>query len=150
MTPLRHPLKRRWWAVSMAMATGCLHGAVDQRRATLADLASISTTSLVSVRLAYTLPSPAEAPYSGLPPRGMLVVRVPARGSITVEEWASPFNVKTRFDAPSKTMASASSAAGMRPSGWKVFRSDMTTDWSLPEVANPCPVAGASAAPWAP
>ena len=55
----------------MAMATGCLHGAVDQRRATVAVLASISTTSLVSVRFAYTLPSPAEAPYSGLPPSGL-------------------------------------------------------------------------------
>ena len=82
----------------MAMATGCLHGAVDQRRATVAVFASISTTSLVSVRFAYTLPSPAETPYSGLPPRGMFVISVPARGSITVEECASPLNVKTRFD----------------------------------------------------
>ena len=83
----------------MAMETGCLHGAVDQRRATVAVFASISTTSLVSVRFAYTLPSPAEAPYSGLPPSGMLVISVPARGSITVEECASPFKVKTRFEA---------------------------------------------------
>src|ERR1017187_3316582 len=104
MTPLRHPLNRRWRAVSIAMATGCLHGAVDQRRATLAVLASISTTSAVSVRLAYTLPSPAETPYSGLPPSGILVIGVPARGSITVDEWASPFRVKMRFDALSKTM----------------------------------------------
>src|SRR5260370_192426 len=79
-------------------ATGWLHGAVDQRRATVVVLASISTTSLVSVRFAYTLPSPAEAPYSGLPPSGMFVIRVPARGSITVEECASPFSVKMRFD----------------------------------------------------
>src|SRR5438105_7680388 len=98
------------------MATGCLHGAVAQRLVTVAVFASISTTSLVSVRLAYTLPSPADAPYSGLPPRGMLVIRVPALGSITVEECASPFNVKTRLDAPSKRMASESSAAGMGPS----------------------------------
>src|SRR6266404_2562083 len=98
MTPLRHPLNSRWWAVSRAMETGCLHGAVDQRRATVAVFASISTTSLVSVRFAYTLPSPAEAPYSGLPPRGIFVIRDPARGSITVEECASLFNVKTRFD----------------------------------------------------
>lgn len=83
----------------MAMATGCLHGEVGQRRATVAVFASISTTSLVSVRLAYTLPSPAEAPYSGLPPSGMFVISVPSRGSITVEECASPFNVKTRSDA---------------------------------------------------
>ena len=61
----------------MAMATGCLHGAVDQRRDTVAVFASISTTSLVSVRFAYTLPSPAEAPYSGLPPSGMFVISVP-------------------------------------------------------------------------
>ncbi len=83
----------------MAMETGCLHGAVGQRRSTAAVLASISTTSLVSVRFAYTLPSPADAPYSGLPPSGMFVIRVPATGSITVEECASPFKVKTRFDA---------------------------------------------------
>jgi hypothetical protein len=60
--------------------------------------ASISTTSLVSVRLAYTLPSPADAPYSGLPPSGMLVISLPSRGSITVEECASPFNVNTLFE----------------------------------------------------
>jgi len=83
----------------MAMATGCLHGAVDHRRATVAVLTSISTTSLASVRFAYTLPSPAEAPYSGLPPSGIFVIRVPTLGSITVEECASPFNVKTRLDA---------------------------------------------------
>src|SRR5258708_22802180 len=100
ITPLRHPLNRRWCAVSSAMATGCLHGAVDQRRDTVAVFASISTTSLVSTRLAYSLPSPAEAPYSGLPPRGTFVIRVPL-GSITVDECASPFNVKTRFDGPS-------------------------------------------------
>ena len=116
----------------------------------MAVFASISTTSLVSVRFAYTLPSPAEAPYSGLPPSGMLVMRVPACGSMTVEECASPFSVKTRFDAASKTMASASSAAGMRLSALKVFRSNMTTDWSLPEVAKPCPVASAMAVPCAP
>ncbi len=134
----------------MAMETGCLHGAVGQRRETVAVFASISTTSLVSVRFAYTLPSPADAPYSGLPPSGMLAINVPARGSITVEECASPFNVKTRFDALSKTMASASSAAGIRPSTLKLFRSNMTTDWSLPDVANPCPVASAIAVPCAP
>ena len=64
----------------MAMETGCLHGAVDQRRATVAVFASISTTSLVSVRFAYTLPSPADAPYSGLPPSGMFVINFPAAG----------------------------------------------------------------------
>src|ERR1022692_2566678 len=42
---------------------------VDQSRATVAVFASISTTSLVSVRFAYTLPSPADAPYSS-PPAG--------------------------------------------------------------------------------
>ena len=78
----------------MAMETGCLHGTVGQRRNTLAFAASISTTSPVSVRLAYTLPSPADTPYSGLPPRGMLVINVPAFGSITVEECASPLSVK--------------------------------------------------------
>jgi hypothetical protein len=57
-----------------------------QRRATVAVLASISTTSLVSVRFAYTLPSPAEAPHSCLPPSGMFVIRVPACASIAVEE----------------------------------------------------------------
>src|SRR5258706_544641 len=80
----------------MAMATGCLHGAVDQRLATAAVLASISTTSLVSVRFAYTLPSPAEPPYSDLPPSGIFVIRVPASGSITVEECASPLSVKCK------------------------------------------------------
>src|ERR1039458_8745782 len=92
--PLRHPLNSRWWAVSRAMETGCLHGAVGQRRVTVAVLASISTTSLVSVRFPYTLPSPADAPYSGLPPSGMLVISFPA-GSITVEECASPLNVNS-------------------------------------------------------
>src|SRR5580698_68116 len=101
----------------MAIETGCLHGLVDQCRVTFAALASISTTSLVSVRLAYTLPSPADAPYSGLPPSGILVINVPAAESITVEECASPFRVNTRFDAGSYTMASASSAAGILPSG---------------------------------
>src|SRR3977135_2165728 len=99
MSPLRQPLNSRWWAVSIAIGTGCLQGAVDQRRATVAVFASISTTSLVSVRFAYTLPSPADAPYSGLPPSGIFVINVPARGSITVEECASPLNVNTRFDA---------------------------------------------------
>src|ERR1700716_3506518 len=99
MTPLRHPLNKRWCPVSRAMDTGCLHGAVDQRRATAAVLASISTTSLVSVRFAYTLPSPADAPYSGLPPSGRFVISVPARGSITVDECASPLKVKTRLEA---------------------------------------------------
>src|ERR1700675_5023808 len=78
----------------MAIETGCLHGAVGQRRATAAVFASISTTSLVSVRFAYTLPSLADAPYSGLPPSGTFVISVPASGSITVEECASPLKRK--------------------------------------------------------
>src|SRR5271165_957635 len=102
----------------MAIETGCLHGAAGQRRVTVADFASISTTSLVSVRFAYTLPSRAETPYSGFPPRAMFAIGDPARGSITVEECASPFNVKTRFDTLSYRIASASSAAGIRPSAW--------------------------------
>jgi hypothetical protein len=53
-------------------------------------------------------------------------------------------------NALSKRIASASSAAGIRPSALNVFRSNITTDWSVPEVANPCPVAGASAVPCAP
>src|ERR1700727_609346 len=86
ITPLRHPLNRRWWPVSMAIETGCLHGAVGQRRSTVADFASISTTSLVSVRLAYTLPSPADAPYSGLPPSGMFVIEARAHELADVED----------------------------------------------------------------
>src|SRR5436190_19309336 len=101
MRPLRHPLNSRWWAVSSAMATGCLHGAVDQRRETVAAFASISTTSLVSVRFAYTLPSPADAPYSGLPPSGMFVTSFPDAASITVDECASPLSENTRFDGAS-------------------------------------------------
>src|SRR4029453_19417413 len=101
MSPLRQPLNSRWLDVSMAIATGCLQGAVDQRRAPVPALASISTPSLVSVRLAYTFPSPADAPYSGFPPSGMFVITVPAPGSMTVEECASPLNEKTRFDAGS-------------------------------------------------
>src|ERR1035437_10223774 len=131
----------------MAMATGCLHGAVDQRRATLAAFASISTTSLVSVRFAYTLPSQADTPYSGLPPSGMFAIGFPTRGSITVEECASPFKVNTQFDGLSKRIASASSAAGIRPTPLNVFSSNMTTDWSLPEVANPWQVESAIASP---
>src|ERR1039457_4995782 len=49
---------------------------VDQSRATVAVFASISTTSLVSVRFAHTLPSPADAPYSS-PPAG----RSPSRSA---------------------------------------------------------------------
>src|SRR5580658_9375176 len=131
----------------MAIDTGCLHGLVDQRRVTFAALASISTTSLVSVRLAYTLPSPAEAPYSGLPPSGMLVIKAPATGSITVEECASPFRVNTRFDAGSYRIASASSAAGILPRGLYVLRSNITTDWSFPDVAKPWPAPSAIAVP---
>ena len=41
-------------------------------------------------------------------------------------------------------IASASSAAGMRPSTLNVFRSNITTDRSLPDVAKPCPVASAN------
>jgi hypothetical protein len=52
MTPLRHPLKSRPRARSIAIDTGCLQGAVDQRRVTFSVFASISTTSLTSVRLA--------------------------------------------------------------------------------------------------
>src|SRR6185369_3215073 len=101
ITPLRQPLNRRLCVVSIAIATGFLHGAVDQRRVTFADLASISTTSLMSVRFAYTFPSPADTPYSGFPPRSTLVISLPA-GSITVDECASPLKVKTRFDDGSK------------------------------------------------
>ena len=68
---------------------------------TVAFAASISTTSLVSVRFAYTLPSPADAPYSGFAPSSMFVIALPARGSITVDECASPLNVNTRSDARS-------------------------------------------------
>src|SRR2546427_12963219 len=121
----------------MAIETGWRHGDVGQRRVTVAVLASISMISFVSTRFAYTWPSSADAPYSGLPPSGIVATRVPANGSMTVDEWASPLNVKTRFDAGSRMMASASSAAGIRPSTLNVFRSNMTTDWSLPDVANP-------------
>ena len=96
---LRHPLNSRWCTVSMAMETGSLHGAVDQRRNTVALFASTSTTSAVSVRFTYTLPSPADTRYSALPPSGMFVITFPARGSIAVNECASPLDVKTRFDA---------------------------------------------------
>src|SRR5579871_7073969 len=100
MTPLRQPLNNRRCAVSMVIDTGCLHPVVGQRRVTTVVLASISTTSLVSVRLAYTLPSPADAPYSGLPPSGMFVISLPA-GSMTVDECASTLRVKTLFDTGS-------------------------------------------------
>jgi len=56
----------------MAIDTGCLHGAVGQRRETVAVLASISTTSLMSVRFAYHL---AVA-------RGYAVLRFPAQRKI--------------------------------------------------------------------
>src|SRR5260370_12156977 len=45
----------------------------------------------------------------------------------------------TLFPYTTLFRSSASSAAGMRPSALKVFRSNMTTDWSLPEGAHPCP-----------
>src|SRR5438132_5528221 len=98
---LRHPLNSRWCVVSMAIETGSLHGAVDQRRDTVAVFASTSTASAVSVRFTYTLPSPADTRYSALPPSGIWVVTFPAAGSIAVNECASPFDVKTRFDGSS-------------------------------------------------
>jgi hypothetical protein len=52
ITPLRQPLNSRWCSLSIAIETGCRQGAVDQRRTAFAFLASISTTSLVSVRFA--------------------------------------------------------------------------------------------------
>src|SRR5438046_8919409 len=94
---LRQPLNSRWWAVSMAMETGSLHGAVDQRRDTVAVFASTSTTSAVSVRFTYTLPSPADTRYSALPPRGLCAITFPAAGSMAVNEGASPFAVQTRL-----------------------------------------------------
>src|SRR5204863_9403 len=69
-TPLRQPLNSRPCATSIAIATGCWHGAVDQRRAALSVFESIATTSLTSVRFTYTLPFPAATPDSGFPPRG--------------------------------------------------------------------------------
>ena len=83
--------------MSIAIATGCLQGEVDQRRATVAVFVSISTTSLVSVRSTLS--------HRRLKRRIPVCRRVqccdhsPRRGSITVEECAPPFNVKTRFDA---------------------------------------------------
>jgi len=78
------------------------------------------------------------------------VIAFPAFGSITVEECASPFSVNTRFDGASYRIASAFSAAGIRPSDWNVFRSNITTLWSLPDVANPCPLDSVTAVPCAP
>src|SRR5438876_7551006 len=98
---LRHPLNSRWCAASMAMETGSLQGAVDQRRDTVAVFASTSTTSAVSVRFTYSLPSPADTRYSALPPSGICAITLLAAGSIAVKECASPFDVKTRFDGPS-------------------------------------------------
>src|SRR3954466_15940002 len=97
-TPLRQPLNRRRWATSMAIDTGLRQGAVDQRRPAAALFASISTTSLTSVRLAYTFPSPADTPYSGFPPSATFVMSVPLAGSMTVDECASPLKVNTRFE----------------------------------------------------
>jgi hypothetical protein len=47
---------------------------------------------------------------------------VPDFGPITVEEWASPLRVKTRAEVPSKRIASASSAAGIRPKIFEGFQ----------------------------
>src|SRR5712671_1892361 len=98
---LRHPLNSRWFFVSMAIETGSVHGAVEQRRDTVPAFASTSTTSALSVRFTYTLPSPADTRYSALPPSGICVSTFPARESIAVNEWASPLDVKTRFDGRS-------------------------------------------------
>src|SRR5437588_3162205 len=98
---LRHPLNNRWCAVSIAIETGSLHGAVNHRRDTVVVFASTSTTSAVSVRFTYTLPSPADTRYSALPPSGIGAITFPAAGSIAVKECASPFDVKTRFDGSS-------------------------------------------------
>lgn len=38
----------------------------------------------------------------------------------------------------------------MRLIGWYVLRSNITTDWSLPDVAKPWPVLSATAVPCAP
>src|SRR5205809_5343076 len=97
--------------MSIAMETGFLQGAVDQRRDTELVLVSISTTWLLSTRLTNSLPSRDGCPYSGLPPRATLAMTVPRRGSTTVELLASPLREKTCFDEGSYTIASASSAA---------------------------------------
>ena len=47
----------------------------------------------------------------------------------------------------STSFTSASSAAGIRFSALKVLASNMTTDWSLPDVANPWPEDPAMAVP---
>ena len=78
------------------MATGCLQGAVDHRRATWRSAVDLDHLALGGD--SYTLPSPADAPYSGFPPSGMFVTSVPSRGRDT-DECASPFNVKHRFEA---------------------------------------------------
>src|SRR5205085_10904537 len=100
-TPLRQPLNRRPLATSIAIDTGCRHGAVDQRRVTARVRVSISTTSLVSVRFTYTLPLPADTPDSGFPPSGTLRMNAPVRASSTVALCASPLNENTRFDGSS-------------------------------------------------
>jgi hypothetical protein len=87
--------------VSTAIDTGFLHGAVDHLRVTRNRRASISAIWLLSVRFTYTIPLRALTPYSGFPPSGMLVRTVRVRGSMTVEELASPLKVKTRRDVGS-------------------------------------------------
>ena len=82
-------------------ATGCLHGAVDQRRTTASFFASISTTSLLSVMFAYYHPVAGRRAILGLVAERDVRDDLPARGSTTVDECASPFNENTRSDAGS-------------------------------------------------
>lgn len=79
----------RSWAVPMATATGCLHGPVDHRRTTVAVFPSISITSLVSVRFAYTFPSP-------IPPAPCTTTHSPPRTAACL----SPHETRPYSDTP--------------------------------------------------
>lgn len=49
----------------------------------------------------HAAPAAAEQPMVGRAPSATLVISLPACGSMTVAECASPLKLKTRFDAPS-------------------------------------------------
>jgi hypothetical protein len=97
--------------------------------------ASISTTWLESSIFANSLPSPAETPNSGLPPRGIVPMFLPLVASMTLDDPASPLNVKMCRVAGSYSTASASTAAVVRPRTRNVLRSNTTTLLSPPDVA---------------
>ena len=69
---------------------------MEVRRVTAGLAASISTTSLLSSRLLYSLPAPSAWQNSGLPPSGNVATTSPVLALRTEESLDRPLKVNTR------------------------------------------------------